>query len=105
MAQFLVIAWDGTDGEAPARRAAARPAHLATAAAMFADGRMKEGGAILTDTGEMIGSTCIVEFPDRAALDRWLATDPYVTGQVWQKIEVHPFRCAPRTMAANATGH
>lgn len=97
MPQFLVIAWDGTDGEASARRAAARPAHLATAAEMFADGRMKEGGAILNGAGQMIGSSCIVEFPDRASLDHWLATDPYVAGNVWQKIEVHPFRCAPRT--------
>ena len=96
MPQFLVIAWDGTDGEAAARRAAARPAHLAVAAEMFADGRMKEGGAILNDDGTMIGSTCIVEFPNRARLDEWLATDPYVIGKVWQRIEVHAFRCAPR---------
>jgi uncharacterized protein YciI len=44
----------------------------------------------------MIGSTCIVEFPNRARLDEWLATDPYVIGKVWQRIEVHAFRCAPR---------
>jgi uncharacterized protein YciI len=42
----------------------------------------------------MVGSSCIVEFPDRAAVDAWLATDPYVTGDVWRKIEVRPFRCA-----------
>lgn len=100
MAQYLVIAWDGTDSEAAARRAAARPAHLAAAAAMFADGRMREGGAILNEEGQMIGSSCIVEFADRAQLDHWLATDPYVTGQVWQRIEVHAFRCAPRTAPA-----
>ena len=52
------------------------------------------GGAILDDTGAMIGSATIVEFPDRAALDAWLARDPYVTGGVWQKIEVRPFRVA-----------
>ena len=63
---------------------------------MFADGRMREGGAILNDAGEMIGSTCIVDFPDRAALDHWLQTDPYIIGKVWQRLEVHPFRCAPR---------
>ncbi len=45
-----------------------------------------EGGAILDDDGRMIGSATIVEFPDRAAVDAWLARDPYVTGKVWQKI-------------------
>lgn len=96
MSQYLVIAWDGTDAQAPVRRQGARGDHLALAAAMFADGRMREGGAILDDTGAMIGSCCVVDFPDRAALDKWLNSDPYVTGKVWQKIEVHNFRCAPR---------
>ena len=96
MPQFLIVAWDGTDAEAPARRQAARGDHLALAAAMFADGRMKEGGAILDDSGAMIGSCCVVEFADRAALDGWLRSDPYVIGDVWRKIEVHNFRCAPR---------
>ncbi len=94
--QFLVIAHDGTDEGAQERRLANREAHLAGVRPMFADGTMKEGGAILDAEGRMIGSACIVEFPDRAALDDWLVRDPYVTGKVWQKIEVHPFRCAPR---------
>jgi uncharacterized protein len=42
----------------------------------------------------MVGSSCSVEFPDRAGVDAWLASDPYVVGNVWQKIEVRPFRCA-----------
>jgi uncharacterized protein YciI len=96
MPQYLVIAWDGTDSEAPQRRQAARAAHLACAAKMFADGRMKEGGAILNDQGGMIGSSCVVEFADRAELDAWLASDPYVVGDVWKTINVHNFRCAPR---------
>lgn len=96
MPQYVVIAWDGTDPEAPGRRQAVRNDHLQNVAPLFADGRMKEGGAILNEAGEMIGSTCIVEFPDRAALDQWLNADPYVVGKVWQRIEVHPFRCAPR---------
>lgn len=96
MPQYVVIAWDGTDADAPQRRQAVRDAHLQNVAALFADGRMKEGGAILNEAGEMIGSTCIVEFPDRAAMDEWLSSDPYVLGNVWQRIEVHPFRCAPR---------
>jgi uncharacterized protein YciI len=92
--QFLIIAHDGTDEGALERRMAAREAHLVGARAMKAGGSMILGGAILDDDGRMVGSSCIVEFPDRAAVDAWLAADPYVTGDVWRKIEVRPFRCA-----------
>ncbi len=92
--QYLVVAYDGTDPEAPARRQAVREAHLAGARDMGASGAMICGGALLDDAGGMIGSACIVEFVDRAALDTWLETDPYVTGNVWQRVEVTPFRRA-----------
>ena len=29
-----------------------------------------------------------MEFPDRAALEAYLAAEPYVVGGVWQKIEI-----------------
>jgi uncharacterized protein YciI len=92
--QFLVIARDGTDPEAPARRQAARGAHFDNLPAMLDAGQMLVGGAILDDAGRMIGSTALVDFPDRAALDRWLDREPYVTGGVWQDIEIVPFRLA-----------
>lgn len=92
--QFLVVAWDGSDPDAPARRQAVRSEHLRGASAMAARGEMAVGGAILDDDGNMIGSACIVEMPDRAAVDEWLRTDPYVTGQVWKHVDVYPFRTA-----------
>jgi len=94
MVQFVVIAYDGTDAGALDRRMAARPAHLENVKPMVEAGQLLAGGAILDDAGRMIGSVTICDFADRAALDRWLATDPYVTGNVWQKIEVKPFRLA-----------
>lgn len=94
MPQWVVIAYDGTDEGAPARRQAVRPAHLANVAPMVEAGQLKAGGAILDDDGRMIGSVTIADLPDRAALDHWLATDPYVTGGVWQRVEVKPFRLA-----------
>lgn len=93
--QFLVIARDGEDSEALDRRLKVREAHLAGARKLAADGRMVEGGAILDDDGKMVGSAVIVDFPDRAALDDWLRNDPYVTGDVWRKIDIMPFRIAP----------
>jgi len=92
--QFLVLAFDGTDPEAPLRRLTARPAHLALAAIMKKEGCFLDGGAILNDHGEMIGSMLLMEFESRQALQTWLDEDPYVTGNVWQNIEVRQFRRA-----------
>ena len=78
--QFLVTAHDGSDAEAPARRAAARPAHLDGIAAL--GGAMIVGGAMLDSAGTPIGSTMVMEFADRAALDAVLAKAPsgYLVG-------------------------
>ena len=93
--QWLIIARDGKDPQAPARRKAARPAHLEHAAGLQAGGHLLVGGALTDDRGEMIGSAAVAQFATRAELDRWLATDPYVTGGVWQDIEIIPYRVAP----------
>jgi len=95
--QFLVIAKDGTDAEAPARRQAVREQHLASARPHVEKGVIIIGGAILDDEGRMIGSTLVYEVPDRAALDAIIAADPYVTGGVWRDIEIRPFRVAVRS--------
>lgn len=92
--QFVVIAHDGTDAEAPARRQSAREAHLEGARRLRGSGSILTGGAILDEAGAMTGSVVIVDFESRAALDAWLASDPYVIGDVWRRIEVLPFRVA-----------
>ena len=92
--QFLVIAHDGTDGQAPARRQHVRNEHLERAKAAHRDGTVVWGGAILDENGEMIGSTLVLEYPSASDVHEWIATDPYVTGEVWQDITVKPFRLA-----------
>ncbi len=92
MPQYLLLAKDGTDAEAPGRRTAVRSAHFATLPGMLERGEMLVGGALLDEAGAMTGSVTIVEFPDRAALDAWLEREPYVLGKVWQDITVVPFR-------------
>jgi uncharacterized protein YciI len=92
--QFLILAHDGTDPEAKSRRMAARPKHLELAQTLKAEGKLIAGGTLLDEAGEMVGSTLYVDFPDRAAVDAWLETDPYVTGDVWRDIEVKPIRLA-----------
>ena len=84
--QFLVKAYDG-DGMLE-KRMEVRPRHLE---GMKALGRQIIcAGGLLDDEGRMKGSALVMEFPDRAALDEYLAKEPYVAEGVWQKIEVEP---------------
>jgi len=92
MSQFLVIAYDGTDAEAPARRRVARPVHFEGLKTLGS--HVLAGGAILDDAGNMIGSAVVAEFPSRADLDAWLEREPYVKQGVWKNIEVRPYRMA-----------
>src|SRR5690348_1772400 len=94
MPQWVVTAHDGGDAEALKRRMAARPKHLEQIAPRVERGEIIIGGALLNEAGEMVGSVSVVEFATQAELDQWLATDPYVTEGVWQRIEVRPFRVA-----------
>lgn len=94
MQQYIVFAWDGTDTSALDRRMASRPAHLEGAGKLKANGNYVVGGAMLDDDGKMIGSTMIVQFPSKEDLQRWLDSEPYVNGKVWEKIDVRPFRVA-----------
>jgi hypothetical protein len=92
--QFLVIARDGTDDEAPGRRRQTRPRHLESIRPLVDAGNVLVGGAILSESGDMVGSMVLVEFPTRDDFDGWLERDPYVTEGVWREIEVTPFRTA-----------
>jgi uncharacterized protein YciI len=92
--QFLLTAFDGTDPGALERRMKVRPDHLEKVAILKKKGNFLLGGAILDDEGKMTGSMIIYEFPDRAALDESLKDEPYITGGVWEKIEIRPFRLA-----------
>lgn len=92
--QFMITAYDGKDEGALDRRLSVREAHLAGAETMKQEGKLITGGAILDYEDKMIGSAMFVEFDSKGELDQWLASDPYVTGNVWQDISVLPVRLA-----------
>lgn len=92
--QFLIIAQDFTDPEALDRRMAARPAHLAGVKKLKEQGNFIIGGAILSPDGKMIGSSLLMQFASEAALQQWLAEEPYLNDKVWDKVEIKPFRVA-----------
>jgi len=90
MPQFLVLLYDGTDAEAPARRQATRRAHLDGLTDKVASGKILFGGRIFNDAQQPTGSFLIANCADRAELDAMIANDPYSKGRVWQTVEVKP---------------
>ena len=93
--QFLLIGRDGKDPEAINRRMAARPAHMALGETLRSEGKMVYAAALLDDAEKMEGSIIVYDAPDRTQLDQWLKDEPYVTGKVWEKIEITQCKTAP----------
>lgn len=94
MYQYVIIAHDGNDAEAPERRKKVRPLHLEGARKLKALNQLVSGGAILNLKGEMCGSVMIVQFDTEEAFRQWYAQEPYITQGVWKVIEVKPFKVA-----------
>ncbi|MBM3420661.1 MAG: hypothetical protein FJY11_05950 [Bacteroidetes bacterium] len=92
--QFVLIAYDGTDGKALERRMNARPMHLERVKELKDEGRFVFGGAILDDDEKMVGSVVVYDFPGWQEVEDYLETEPYVAGGVWKKIEIKKFRMA-----------
>jgi hypothetical protein len=86
--QFLVIGRDGNDEAAMQRRLAVRQAHLKLGDEMERSGTRWYGAVLLDDENKMIGSMAVMDFPSEKELQAWLDKEPYVTGKVWQSIEV-----------------
>jgi uncharacterized protein YciI len=90
MPQFLILADDYKDAEALNRRLFVREDHLKRMRTEKTEGRFVVGGAKLNE-GKMIGSMLVVNLADEEAVKKWIKVDPYVTGKVWENIQVLPF--------------
>lgn len=84
--QVLIKAYDG-EGLLE-RRMEVRPRHLENMGKV--NGKVICAGGLLDDEGKMKGSVMIMEFTDKAALDVYLSSEPYIIEHVWEKIEVEP---------------
>jgi len=94
MPQFLILAEDYRDADALTRRLSVRENHLKRMRVEKAGGRFVIGGARLNDQGNMHGSMLVVQLENKEAVEHWVQQDPYVTGKVWEHIEIFPFRLA-----------
>ncbi|MGE7665213.1 YciI family protein [Ureibacillus composti] len=92
--QYIITAYDGIDEQAIDRRLIARDEHLRSVEKRVKDGQHLYAAAILDDNGKMIGSMMVVDFPSKDELDNWLKVEPYVVGNVWQKIDIQPCNVA-----------
>lgn len=85
---FAVIARDRNEAGTLEKRLASRTEHMDGLRLMKADGRVVDGGAMLDGQGNMVGSVMLLYFPDRAALDEYLAREPYSRDGVWGDVEI-----------------
>ncbi len=82
--QFVIKALDG-EGLLE-KRMEVRPRHLENMGKV--NGKVVCAGGLLDDEGKMKGSVMVMDFADRAALDAYLASEPYILEHVWEKVEV-----------------
>jgi len=94
MKQYLVTGYDFQDDAALDRRMTVRPQHLEGVKKLKAAGNYVIGGAMLSEDGRMIGSTMIVQFETLDELNAWKDSEIYVTGKVWEMVDVQPFKVA-----------
>ena len=85
---FVIIARDRPPGDL---RAKLRSSHLA----FIADKQhlFRFGGPLIDEAGRVTGSLMILDLPDRAALDAYMAQDPYFKdGGIFESVTVHQTR-------------
>ena len=80
------------------KRLATRPQHLQRLQQLNDEGRLIVAGAMPKDPNNpqavFYGSTLIVDFETREALDLWLKDEPFLKEGVYAHIDVKPFNKA-----------
>jgi len=92
MKQYLIHALDAKDEKALERRLAVRAEHLASAIFLKEKNNFILGGAMLNNDGLMIGSTLVLQFETDEEFDDWKKQEVYILNNVWDKIEIYPFK-------------
>ena len=82
--QYVVTAYDGENKLEERMRV--RPQHLENIARI--DGKVVCAGGLLDEYGKMKGSVLILDFDSREKVDAYLASEPYITEAVWDKVTV-----------------
>lgn len=93
--EFAVIANDYKDENALERRMAVREEHLKFADEMHKQGKWLYASALLDSEGNMNGSIIFCDYQNEDQLRKeWLNNEVYVTGKVWDKVEIRKTKVA-----------
>jgi uncharacterized protein len=93
--QYVVLGYDAKDADALNRRMSVRENHLQLAIENHNKGILLFAAGLLNDQDQMIGSNMIMEFESKTDLDIYLKNEPYIKGNVWEKVKVFPAKVAP----------
>ena len=99
MKNFVLTAFDYTDEQALDRRMAVRQDHIKFIDELRDQRKALLGAAILDDSGKMIGSTIFFQMT-QGELDEYMKTEPYITQNVWEKIEIKECKIGPSFIEA-----
>ena len=92
---YVIIAEDAADS--PAKRPAARPAHMERMKRFQESGKLVISGPMLKSDNPdpavagIFGSVIIAEFDSLADAEAWASADPYVAAGAWSKVTVRPY--------------
>jgi len=89
---YTIIGKDYPNGSE--KRKQSRDAHLNGAKALKEEGKLLYAVALLED-GQMVGSVMVMNFTDEADLESWRSSEPYITGGVWETVEIIPCAVPP----------
>lgn len=80
------------------KRKSVRPAHLSRLEKLQTDNRLLVAGPLMNQDGDnpiiagIHGSLIIAKFNSLAEAREWIAADPFVTAEVYQRITVKPYK-------------
>lgn len=83
MKQFIITALDRRDETTLETRLAYREQHLAALRIAVKARTVLSGGAILDDSGKMIGSSLHTQFESKQAAEDWIKQDIFYQQPVW----------------------
>ena len=86
--QFIIFAYDGKDKDALSRRMSVRKQHLENMEKLNEEGHVICAGGMTGEDGSMMGSFLVMECDSEDDLNKYLETEPYMTGDVWKDITI-----------------
>lgn len=99
---FVLLADDGQDPGAPARREAARPRQVAKIRTNVAAGRLVMSRPRLRTDGVTTGSLQVFRLADQAAMAACPASEPFAQTGIWTGWQALDFRIAPMSWKPQA---